>query len=191
MRLVGFLERLGIRGRRLQVSVLAIACVCLLAAIGFTVGALASSEGTPLAKGAPPVPKGEALTSLKTSAAKECPWPGSNTEVAVVPTMWAPAIATLRKARAVSRNVPSPYPSAARDPVYLLVFRGDRFAESGCLQQNIEIGRIGAGLRTYKFLSVVVGVASSKPTWILPGAFLSDRSPDLDSLGPVTELGHL
>jgi hypothetical protein len=43
MRLAAFLERVGIKGKRLQISVVAAACVCLLAAIGFAVQALAGS----------------------------------------------------------------------------------------------------------------------------------------------------
>jgi hypothetical protein len=45
--------------------------------------------------------------------------------------------------------------------------------------------------RSGKFLSFVVEAVNSSPKWILPPEYLSDRAPDLDSLGPVTELGHL
>jgi len=186
MRLAGFLEQLGIRGKGLQVSVLAIACVCLLAAIGFAVGALAVSGGTPLAKGAPPVPKGEALTTLKNLAVKELNGDEySNASAAVVPTLWARARAALRNAGVV---VPTPLMAGPKDPVYLVVFRGDSFCKPGC--QSIY-GPFGWKPKFGKFLSLVVSVVDGAPKWILRPLYLSDRSPDLGSLGPVTELGHL
>jgi hypothetical protein len=136
MRLLGFLERFGIKGKRPQISVFAIACVCLLIAIGFTVAALAGSEGTPLAKGAPPVPKGEALAALNDLAAKELDGDYSTARAAAVPTLWAPAVAALRKAGIV---VPTPLMAGPKDPVYLVVFRGDIFCQFGCQRTRIGL----------------------------------------------------
>jgi hypothetical protein len=187
MRLAAFLERVGIRGKRLQISVVAAACVCLLAAIGFAVQALAGSEGTRLAKGAPPVPKGDALATLKNLDVKEWDWNNSKAIVAVVPTLRAPAIAALRKAGAV---IPTPLIAGPNDPMYLLVYRGDSFCNpAACLHTYGQPPNWKP--RLYKFLSVVVDVVDGAPKhWIL-GAYLSNRSPDIGSLGPVTELGHL